>query len=205
MDRTGADYFAAVQSMRDRLGANAVPIQIPVGQEEHHRGVVDLVEMRAITTSTTSARPRWRSGRSRPSSPSRRGYHHQLIDAIAEHDDKLTRTYLTDESAVTPEMIRRALRKATLADAVTPVLLGSAFKNKGVQPLLDAVIDYLPSPLDVPAIQGLDPKTEASSRARRRRTRRSPRWRSRSCPTRSSASSPTSASTRARSRPATAC
>jgi elongation factor G len=87
-------------------------------------------------------------------------YHHQLIDAIAEHDDELTETYLTDEELVTPDMIRRALRTATLTIAVTPVLAGSAFKNKGVQPLLDAVIDYLPSPLDVPPVHGLDPRTE---------------------------------------------
>ena len=86
-------------------------------------------------------------------------YHHQLIDAVAEHDEELLETYLTDESAVTPAMIRRALRKATLAIAVTPVFLGSAFKNKGVQPLLDAVVDYLPSPLDVPPIHGVDPRT----------------------------------------------
>jgi elongation factor G len=86
-------------------------------------------------------------------------YHHQLIDSVAEHDEELLETYLTDEDAVTPEMIRRALRKATLAIAVTPVFLGSAFKNKGVQPLLDAVIDYLPSPLDVPPIHGVDPRT----------------------------------------------
>ena len=87
-------------------------------------------------------------------------YHHQLIDAVAEHDEELLETYLTDEEAVTPEMIRRALRKATLEIAVTPVLLGSAFKNKGVQPLLDSVVDYLPSPLDIPPIHGLDPRTE---------------------------------------------
>src|ERR687898_422994 len=87
-------------------------------------------------------------------------YHHLLIDAIAEHDDELTETYLTDESLVPPEMIKRALRAGTLADALTPVVLGSAFKNKGVQPLLDAVIEYLPSPLDVPSVQGVDPKTE---------------------------------------------
>src|ERR687895_378345 len=87
-------------------------------------------------------------------------YHHQLIDAVAEHDEELLETYLLDESAVTPEMIRRALRKATLVIAVTPVLLGSAFKNKGVQPLLDAVVDYLPSPLDVQPVHGIDPRTE---------------------------------------------
>src|ERR671935_8134 len=86
--------------------------------------------------------------------------HHQLIDAIAEFDDELMETYLLDEESVTPEMIRRALRKGTLEGRITPVLLGSAFKNKGVQPLLDAVIDYLPSPLDVPPVHGVDPRTE---------------------------------------------
>src|SRR5438045_5729384 len=87
-------------------------------------------------------------------------YHHQLIDSIAEFDDELTETYLLDEESVTPEMIRRALRKGTLESKVTPVLLGSAFKNKGVQPLLDGVVDYLPSPLDVPPVHGVDPRTE---------------------------------------------
>jgi elongation factor G len=90
-------------------------------------------------------------------------YHHLLIDAIAEFDDELTETYLLDESAVTPEQIRRALRAGTLADAITPVLCGSAFKNRGIQPLLDAVVDYLPSPLDVPPVQGFDPKTDEES------------------------------------------
>jgi elongation factor G len=160
MDRTGADFFASVQSMVDKLGANPVPIQLPVGQEENHRGVVDLVEMNAIqyeddlgekfTVGEIPVELREQANE----------YHHLLIDAIAEHDDELTETYLTDESLVTPEMIKRALRAGTLADALTPVVLGSAFKNKGVQPLLDAVIDYLPSPLDVPAVQGLDPKSE---------------------------------------------
>jgi elongation factor G len=160
MDRTGADFFAAVQSMRDRLGANAVPIQLPVGQEEHHVGVVDLVEMKAITYVDDLGTKMEVGEIPAELLEQAQEYHHQLIDAIAEHDDELTETYLTDESAVTPEMIKRALRTGTLADALTPVLLGSAFKNKGVQPLLDAVIDYLPSPLDVPAIQGIDPKTE---------------------------------------------
>jgi elongation factor G len=86
-------------------------------------------------------------------------YHHQLIDSVAEFDDEVMETYLLDEESVTPEMIRRALRAATLSTEITPVLLGSAFKNKGVQPLLDAVIDYLPSPLDVPPIHGVDPRT----------------------------------------------
>jgi elongation factor G len=163
MDRTGADFFKAVQSMRDRLGANPVPIQLPIGQEEHHRGVVDLVEMKAIVYSDELGQKFDVTDIPAELKEQAEEYHHLLIDAIAEHDDELTETYLEDESAVTPEMIRRALRTGTLADALTPVLLGSAFKNKGVQPLLDAVIDYLPSPLDVPPVQGLDPKTEAEA------------------------------------------
>jgi elongation factor G len=160
MDRVGADFFAAVQSMVDRLGAHPVPVQLPIGQEEHFRGVVDLVEMRGVVWTddlgvqmdTVEIPEELREQADE--------YHHQLIDAVAEHDEELLETYLTDENAVTPEMIRRALRKATLAIAVTPVLLGSAFKNKGVQPLLDGVVDYLPSPLEVPAVHGVDPRTE---------------------------------------------
>src|SRR5205814_6230408 len=87
-------------------------------------------------------------------------YHHQLIDSVADHDDELLETYLLDEDAVTPEMLKRALRAATLDITVTPVLAGSAFKNNGVQPLLDAVVGYLPSPLDVPPVHGIDPRTE---------------------------------------------
>jgi elongation factor G len=161
MDRTGADFFASVKSMVDKLGANPVPIQLPIGQEEHHRGVVDLVEMNAITYEDDLGEKFTVGEIPTELAEQAHEYHHLLIDAIAVHDDELTETYLTDESLVTPEMIKRALRAGTLADALTPVVLGSAFKNKGVQPLLDAVIDYLPSPLDVPAIQGIDPKTEA--------------------------------------------
>jgi elongation factor G len=160
MDRTGANFFAAVQSMRDRLGANPVPVQLPIGQEEHHRGVVDLVELKAITYEDDLGQVFNVGEIPAELVEQAEEYHHALIDAIAEFDDELTETYLEDESSVTPEMIRRALRSGTLASAITPVLLGSAFKNKGVQPLLDAVIDYLPSPLDVPPVQGIDPKRE---------------------------------------------
>jgi elongation factor G len=161
MDRTGADFFAAVQSIRDRLGANPIPIQLPVGQEEHHVGVVDLVEMKAIVYEDDLGEKFSVSEIPAELAEQAHEYHHQLIDAIAEFDDELTETYLDDEGKVTPEMIKRALRAATLADAVVAVLCGSAFKNKGVQPLLDAVVAYLPSPLDVPAIHGIDPKTES--------------------------------------------
>ncbi len=160
MDRTGADYFKAVQSMVERLGAKPVHVQIPIGQEDAHRGVVDLVEMRAITYSDDLGTTPELGEIPAELSEQAHEYHHQLIDAVAEHDEELLETYLTDEDAVTPEMIRRALRKATLEIAITPVLLGSAFKNKGVQPLLDAVIAYLPSPLDVPPVHGIDPRTE---------------------------------------------
>jgi elongation factor G len=159
MDRTGADFFKSVQSMIDRLGANPVPIQLPIGQEEKHVGVVDLVEMKAIVYKDDLGEDFDVTDIPAELAEQAHAYHHQLIDAVAEHDDELTETYLTDESLVTPEMIRRALRAATIADALTPVILGSAFKNKGVQPLLDAVIDYLPSPLDVPPMIGLDPKS----------------------------------------------
>jgi elongation factor G len=165
MDRTGADFDAAVQSMRDRLGATAAPIQLPIGDEDAFHGIVDIVEMRAIkyvnplgTEFEVEEIPSELEARAQE-------LHHALIDAIAEFDDELTETYLEDESAVTPEMIRRALRTGTLAGSVTPVLLGSAFKNKGVQLLLDAIVDYLPSPLDVPPVQGVDPKsTEETTR-----------------------------------------
>jgi elongation factor G len=160
MDRVGADFFASVQSMVDRLGARAVPVQLPIGQEENFRGVVDLIEMRSLTWSDDLG-TNTEIGEIPPELVEQANeYHHQLIDAVADHDEELLETYLEDESAVTPEMLRRALRAATLDISVTPVLLGSAFKNKGVQPLLDAVIDYLPSPLDVPPVHGLDPRTE---------------------------------------------
>src|SRR5512142_1169477 len=136
MDRTGADYFKSVQSMVERLGAHPVHIQIPIGQEDAHRGVVDLVEMRSITYADDLGTNPEIGEIPDQLSEQAHEYHHQLIDAVAEHDEELLETYLMDEESVTPEMIKRALRTATLAIAVTPVLLRSAFQNKGVQPLL---------------------------------------------------------------------
>jgi elongation factor G len=159
MDRTGANFFAAVQSMRDRLAANPVPVQIPIGQEDSFRGVVDLVEMQAIVYKDDLGQQFDVTDIPAELAEQAQEYHHQLIDVISRFDDEVLEAYIEDEGSVTPEQIRRALRNGTLADEITPVLLGSAFKNKGVQPLLDAVIDYLPSPLDVPAVRGEDPKT----------------------------------------------
>src|SRR6058998_2110476 len=160
MDRTGANFFAAVQSMADRLGAHPVPIQIPIGHEDQHTGVVDLVEMKAIVYKDDLGQEFEVTDIPAELVEQAQEYHHQLIDVISHFDDEVLEAYIEDESSVTPEMIRRAVRAGTLADEITPVLLGSAFKNKGVQPLLDAVIDYLPSPLEVPPIHGIDPRTE---------------------------------------------
>jgi len=161
MDRTGANFFASVQSMRDRLGANPVPIQIPIGQEDGFQGVVDLVENQAIIYKDDLGQEFEVTDIPGELSEQAHEYHHQLIDTISHFDDEVLEAYIEDETSVTSEMIKRALRAGTIADEITPVLLGSAFKNKGVQPLLDAVIDYLPSPLDVPPVTGIDPKTEA--------------------------------------------
>src|SRR5579864_4409516 len=159
MDRIGANFFAAVQSMRDRLGANPVPVQLPIGQEDAFRGVVDLVEMQAIVYKDDLGQQFDVTEIPAELAEQAHEYHHQLIDAISHFDDEVLAAYIEDESSVTADQIRRAVRAGTLADEITPVLLGSAFKNKGVQPLLDAVIDYLPSPLDVPPMHGVDPKS----------------------------------------------
>jgi elongation factor G len=156
MDRTGADFEAAVQSMRDRLGANPVLIHLPIGAEEAFAGIVDLVDMKAITYTNALGTDLVVDDVPAGLETAAHAGHHALIDGIAEFDDELMETYLEDEGSVTPEMIRRALRAGTLAGRITPVLAGSAFKNKGVQALLDAVVDFLPSPLEVPPIVGHD-------------------------------------------------
>ncbi len=160
MDRVGADFFASVQSMVDRLGCRPVPVQLPLGREDGFRGVIDLVEMRGLVWADELGMQAESIEIPPELVEQAEEYHHQLIDAVADHDDELMEAYLSDESAVNPDMLRRALRKATLDLSVVPVLCGTAFKNKGIQPLLDAVVDYLPSPLDVPPVHGVDPRTE---------------------------------------------
>jgi elongation factor G len=159
MDRTGADFFKSVQSMIDRLGANPIPIQLPIGQEDKHVGVIDLVEMKAIIYKDDLGEDFEVTDIPAELLEQAQEYHHQLIDAVSNFDDEVLEAYLTDENSVTADQLKVAIRAATIADEITPVILGSAFKNKGVQPLLDAVIDYLPSPLDVPPMIGLDPKS----------------------------------------------
>jgi elongation factor G len=159
MDRVGADFGRVVEMIRDRLGANAVPVQVPLGAEESFRGVVDLVEGRAITWSaedlgaTPIAGPVPQEVR-----PAVQAARERMLEAAAEFDDELMTRYLEGGEAP-PDAIRKALRAGTLEQKLVPVLCGAAFKNKGVQPLLDAIVDYLPSPLDVPAVTGVDPKT----------------------------------------------
>src|SRR6266566_4073911 len=160
MDRVGADFFASVQTMVDRLGARPAPVQLPIGSEEHFRGVIDLVEMRGLVWADELGMQAESIDIPSELVEQAEEYHHQLIDAVADHDEELMEAYLLDESSVTPDMLRRAIRKATLDMSIVPVLCGTAFKNKGIQPLLDAVVDYLPSPLDVPPVHGVDPRTE---------------------------------------------
>src|SRR5207342_430943 len=156
--RTGADFFAAVATMVDRLGARAVPLQIPIGAEDAYIGHVDLVTMRAIRYVDPLGQ-KWEEGEV-PAELREQAetYRHDLVEAVADHDDDIMVAFLEDEPVET-DQLRAAIRKATLDNSITPVLLGSAFKNKGVQPLLEAVIDYLPSPIDVAAVVGIDPRT----------------------------------------------
>jgi elongation factor G len=159
MDRTGADFDRTVQMIHDRLGANPLPIQLPIGAEADFRGVVDLIEMTAwIYTDELGAKPERIEIPEELREEAEMGHEH-LLEAIAETDDDLTIKYLEGESISVAEL-RLALREAVLRNDLVPVMAGTALKNKGVQPLLDAVIDYLPSPLDRPAISGVDVKTD---------------------------------------------
>jgi elongation factor G len=157
LDRTGADFWRVVDMIRDRLGATAVPIQLPIGIEDTFKGVVDLVEMKAITwgsdlgdTVDVGEIPAEMLTQAKES-------REKLVEALADLDDGIAHKYLEGEE-LTADELRRGLRTGTLAYKIVPVLCGSALKNKGIQPMLDAVIDYLPSPLDVPPVTGLNPR-----------------------------------------------
>lgn len=159
MDRIGAEFFASVQSIVDRLGANPVPIQIPIGREGEFRGTVDLVKMKGFFYDDETLGAKYVVGDIPEGLVSQANeYREKMIDAVAEFDEQVMEKYLNGHS-LTEDEIRRAIRAATIAMKVTPVLCGSAFKNKGVQQLLDAVVDYLPSPLDIPPVKGVDPNT----------------------------------------------
>ncbi|MBI4055665.1 MAG: elongation factor G [Elusimicrobia bacterium] len=166
MDRVGADFYLSVQSIHEKLGGNAVPIQIPIGAEDRFQGVVDLIEMKAriwkedlgvqfevveIPEFVRGAAQKYREG---------------LLEKLAELEDSFLEKYLEDASSFSPEEIRRTLRSGVVAGKIFPVLCGAAYKNKGVQALLDAVCDFLPSPLDLPPVEGKHPDTsQQTSRA----------------------------------------
>ncbi|MGB3129891.1 MAG: elongation factor G [Dehalococcoidia bacterium] len=162
MDRIGADYFGTIEMIKDRLRANPVPLQIPLGAEASFKGVIDLIEERA-----------WVFPESRDEEPVEipipeeyqeiaANYREKLIEQVADNDEALMHSYIEGGVIAVPE-IKAALRRATLSIRVVPVLCGSAVRNKGIQPVLDAIVNYLPSPLDIPPVQGIDPRTGKDS------------------------------------------
>jgi len=161
MDRIGADFNRGVQMMIDRLAANPIPIQLPIGIEDTFKGVIDLIRMKSLTYVDESMGADYVLGEIPADMMDEAlAYREKLISAITDYDDAMTEKYLEGKE-ITEEEIKRALRKATIDIKVIPVLCGSSFKNKGVQPLLDAVIDFLPSPLDIKKVVGINPNTGA--------------------------------------------
>ncbi|MDY0383954.1 elongation factor G [Trichlorobacter sp.] len=164
MDRVGADFFRGVQMIKDRLKANPVPIQIPVGKEEHFKGVVDLVTMKAIIWDEDTLGASYREEElAGDLLDEAQEWRDKLIEEISSHDDALMEKYLAGE-ALTEAEIKAAIRTSTINISIIPVVCGSSFKNKGVQNLLNAVVDYMPSPLDIPAIKGVDESGEEVER-----------------------------------------
>ncbi len=160
MDKMGADFFMSVNSMVERLGANPVPVQIPIGAEETFRGPIDLIRMRAYYFDDETLGAKYVEDEIPDEYRAQaEEYREKMLEALADVDDTLMEKYLNGEE-ITEEEIKAALRKGTLEMKITPVLCGSAFKNKGVQMLLDAIVDYLPSPLDIPPVKGKTPDGE---------------------------------------------
>jgi len=161
MDRSGADFFSVVEQIRERLKANPVPLQVPIGAEENFRGVVDLITNKAYV---------WDDGDQGVTveeipipddlKETANKYRMQLVEGVAEESDELLEKYMEDPDSITEDEMLAAIRKATIEMKITPVMCGSAFKNKGVQMLLDAVIEFLPSPLDIDAVVGINPNTQ---------------------------------------------
>ena len=158
MDTIGADFFRCVQMMHDRLHANGVPIQLPVGQEDTFRGIVDLIDMKAEIYYDDMGNDVRIEEIPDDLKDQAQEYHDKLIEAVAETDEDLMMKYLEGEE-LTKEEIKKALRKATISNEIVPVTCGSSYKNRGVQALLDAIVDYMPAPTDVEAIKGTNPET----------------------------------------------
>ncbi|GAB4243511.1 MAG: elongation factor G [Deltaproteobacteria bacterium] len=163
MDRTGADFERVIRMMRERLAANPVPIQLPLGKEDSFRGVVDLVRRKALVWEEDTLGAKFHEEPvPADMEPSVAAARERLLEAVADVDDSLLEKYLTGGEIVVEEL-QSAIRKATIGNRITPVVCGTAFRNKGVQPMLDAVVDYLPSPLDIPPVVGIDPHGNAET------------------------------------------
>jgi elongation factor G len=163
LDRTGASFEHCVETIKNRLNAIPAVVQLPIGSEANFIGVIDLINMRALTWRGETKIGEDYTVEEIPADllDQAQEARHALIELVADHDDHMMEAFLTDEESITPELLQDSIRRAVLASKITAVLCGSAFKNKGVQPLLDAVIAYLPSPLDVPAIIGFKPGDES--------------------------------------------
>jgi len=161
MDKLGADFYFTVQTIIDRLGAKPLVVQLPIGAESDFLGVIDLIHMRALTWRGDTGKGEAYEIEEIPADLKDKAdeWRQKLLETVAESDEALLEKFFGGEE-LTPEEIKGAIRKLTIASEVNPILCGSAFKNKGVQPMLDAVIDYLPTPLDVPDVEGRDPKDE---------------------------------------------
>ena len=159
MDIMGADFYRVVNMMKERLKCNAVPIQLPIGSEDTFKGIIDLVEMKAYVYYDDLGKDIRVEEIPADMADDAQMYHEQLLEHVAEQDDVLLEKYFAGET-LTIEEIKSCIRKATLANAMVPVTCGTSYKNKGVQKLLDAIIDYMPAPTDVPAIKGINPETE---------------------------------------------
>ena len=159
MDTMGADFYRCVQMLHDRLHANGVPIQLPVGQEDTFKGIIDLIDMQADIYYDDMGNDVRVEPIPEDMQEKAQEYHDKLIEAVAETDEELMMKYLDGEE-LTKEEIKAALRKATISNEIVPVVCGSSYKNRGVQKLLDAIVDYMPAPTDVDSIKGVNPDTE---------------------------------------------
>ena len=160
MDIMGADFYRVIDMMKDRLKCNAVPIQLPIGAEDEFKGLIDLVEMKAYIYTNDLGTDIKVEDIPEDMKELAQKYHDDMVEHVAEQDEELMMKYLDGEE-LTQEEIKSCIRKSTIANEMVPVCCGTSYKNKGVQKLLDAIIDYMPSPLDVPAIKGVNPDTDA--------------------------------------------
>ena len=171
IDKMGADFEHAVDTLRKRLNAKPVAIQIPIGQEDKFKGVVDLIEMKAIVWNDETMGAEYETGPI-PAELQKKAeaFHTQLVETVAENDDEILHKFLEGD-AISADELKASLRRSTIGLKLFPVVVGTAFKNKGVQPLLDAVVDYLPSPLDTKETHGIESRQRRDDHAQSRRQR----------------------------------